>query len=375
MTDRLAELLKRGAGLAVDAAKVAPSTARALTKLAELATSPQLTAPVHRRRAGTPSRGDDKRREQLKAELTDAGAQLEKCPRLIKETYRRNLAIAQDRTGRRALEALGDLPMSQQLTIVRAFAAVAPQVEAGRAWSITREDVAAAAALPGDFGELVDDVLPRVRTVAASPWGRRVIASAWASWTHAIKLSRAARAAGRGGIYTVEGYCAEALGWLVPRADESPHSRSTLFGRDGSFMVLGAESRRLGHNERGARGMSLYTRYQPNAQAPGVRYIGPYHDNGNRYALAVHRYDRSMTGRTARSLASRARGGVRALARLLVEELTPWVQIRRDRPSRKKRRSEPTSAPRDWRDREGTGRESLGELLAGWATAPPPALV
>jgi len=52
-----------------------------------------------------------------------------------------------------------------------------------------------------------------------------------------------------------------------------------------------------------------------------------------RYALAQHRYDSEMSGRTALSLARRARGKLRYFAQLIMTALMPWVNL----PNRRRR--------------------------------------
>lgn len=276
-----------------------------------------------------------KRLEELRATMFEGQVcDVPPFPELKPEIRAANLAVMRDGTGRKACELAAKLPLGQQLAIYAGAYAVADKIRTGRAHHITREEVAGAQ-LPEHTGKLKAALEIVREEVAPSPWFRRLVCCAWALWGHRHKLSEEARKAWRGGVFTVEGFCEGALRWLVPKADGTQWSRAALFRRDGPFGLLGAATKQLGRKVANHPGMSLYTRWQP----PHVvaTYKGPWRMNSSgereRYALAQHRYDSEMSGRTALSLARRARGKLRDFARLIVAALMPWVNL----PNRRRR--------------------------------------
>lgn len=271
-------------------------------------------------------------------------------PELKPEVRAANLAVVQDGTGRKACELVGRLPIGQQLAIYAGAYAAADKIRTGRSHRITREEVANAK-LPDDRKALIKALEVVREEVAPSLWFRRLVCCAWALWGHRHKLTEEARKAWRGGIFTVEGFCENALRWLVPKPDGTLWSRSTLYRRNGPFALLGAETKALGRKVRNHAGMGLFTRWQPPHAV--ATYKGPWRTNdktgdSERFALAQHRYDSEMSGRTAMSLARRARGKLRELARTIVAAVTPWVKLPAERKrvvQRREEAAEPADAP------------------------------
>ena len=279
-------------------------------------------------------RGHDRERlEKLRTALFAQHGQapdIPDIPALRPEVRGLNLSVMRDGSGRRAREVVAKLPMGQQMAIYRlAYAAVA-KVRAGVPSSMCRRDLEGVE-LPRSADELVAALNVIVTEVAPTEWFRRIACAAWAMWSHRGRaLSKQARMASRGGIYQVEGFCQGALSWLVPRADGTSWSRSVLWGPGGPFALLGASARRLGSKVPGEAGVGLWVRWQPPAAC--ARFKGPARVNARtgeteRFALAQARFDASMSGRSAASLARRARGGLRELARTLTRVLTPWVKL------------------------------------------------
>ncbi len=276
----------------------------------------------------------DQLREDLFAPYGQT-ADVPDIPALRPEVYGMNLGVMRDGTGRKACEVVAKLPLSQQMEIYRLAHAALPLVRLGKASSFGRVDLAQAPALPESRDELAAALEVIRAEVAPTVWYRRLACAAWGMWSHRGKaLSEAARKAARGGVYFVEGFCQNALSWLVPRADGGSWSRSVLWGPTGPFTLLGAEARQLGREVSGESGVGLFTRWQP--PAGSARFKGPTKKNPKtgateRFALGQSRYDEPMAGRTAASLARRARGALRELARTVVSVMTPWVELLAER--------------------------------------------
>lgn len=321
MSSRLEKLAARGLASATDAV---PGSSSA-PSVAAIATSSQTRRRGKTRRRKKRTRAD---LELRKLELHGAAAgDVPNLPYLKHEVRGRNLRVARDRSGREARAVLADLPIAQALALIAAAAVALPKVRRGTAHSVTRAELARAE-LPTDLDEL-ELLLPDALEVFASEWGRRLVAAAWALWAHRRRISSRYRNDPRsrttfGGVFEVQGFPQGALAWLVPKPDGSVYCRSSLFRAGGAFMLLGAESRPLG-KERGPAGLGLFTRHQPPHNR--ARFVGPYRANGERYALAVHRYDKGMSGKNFRSLARRAGGYARKLAQLLSRYLTPWLEL------------------------------------------------
>jgi hypothetical protein len=267
-------------------------------------------------------------------------ADVPELPALLPEVYGMNLAAMRDGTGRKACELVSKLPLGQQMAIYTVAHGALAQVRAGKPSSFGRVDLARAA-LPETRDELAKALEAIKAEVAPTTWFRRIACAAWGSWGHRGKpLTKEARQAARGGVYLVEGFCQNALSWLVPRPDGTPWSRSVLWGPNGPFALLGAAARQLGRKVEGEPGAGLWTRWQPAAGA--ARFKGPTRKNPKtgeteRFAVGQARYDEPMAGRTAASLARRARGALRELARTVVSVMTPWVEL----PERKRVPSRP----------------------------------
>lgn len=286
-------------------------------------------------------------------------------PALQPAVYGLNLRVMRDGSGRQACEVLSKLPLTQQMALCQLGHAALPLVRAKRACAFTRGDLARAPALPTGAAEL-RQALETIRTeVAPTIWFRRLVCAAFGHWAHRGQpLSKEARQAFRGGVYVVEGFCQNALSWLVPRPDGTPYTRSVLWGPNGPFALLGAAARRLGRRMAGEAGAGLWTRWQP--PAGKARFKGPTRKSPTgateRFALGLGRYDEAMAGRTAKSLAKRARGQLRELARVVVSALTPWVEL-----PQKRSRKGPTR-PEDGLE---APREAVGAPTPPGARAPP----
>ncbi|MGE3630433.1 MAG: hypothetical protein AB7P00_10990 [Sandaracinaceae bacterium] len=292
-----------------------------------------------RRRTRRPRRAyDGKRLEKVREGLFRAHGQVADVPDLPPlrpEIRGMNLQVMRDGTGRKARELVARLPIGQQMAIYRLAYAALPRVRAGTACAFSREELATAEPLPEAPADLAAALATVRDEVAPSEWFRRIACAAWGMWTHRGRaLSEKARKAARGGVFLIEGFCANALSWLVPRADGTPYSRSVLWGPNGPFALLGAAARPLGRKVLGEAGVGLWTRWQPPVGT--ARFKGPTRRNPKtgqleRFALAQGRYDEPMSGRTAASLARRAHGALRALARTIVEAMTPWVELPAER--------------------------------------------
>jgi len=285
-------------------------------------------------------------------------------PALRPEIYGMNLQVMRDGTGRKACEVLAKLPLAQMMEALRVGYAALPFVRAGKPSAFTRADLAKCE-LPKGRDELAAALKVVRAEVVPTEWFRRIVCVSWGMWSHRGKpLSEAARKAARGGVFLIEGFCQNALSWLVPRPDGTSYSRSVLWGPNGPFALLGAASHQLGRAVPGEAGAGLYTRWQPPAGV--AKYKGPTKKNPKtgeteRFAVAQTRYDAPMAGRTAVSLARRARGAVRALARTVVSVMTPWVELR----ERKRKVSQrPEEAEEPAQRVEGAG-------VASAARAPP----
>ena len=314
------------------------------------------------RRKHEQSESSKKRLEELRETIFSAHGQVPDVPDippLERAVYAVNLLIARDATGKKAREVLSWFPMTQQMVIYGLGYVAAPKVRAGRSSTIGRADVVGG--LPETPSELVRALEMIKRDVAPSLWFRRLVAAAWALWSHRAAPTEAARKASRGAIFTVRGFSRAALAWLVPKADGTPWSVSTLFrAHTGPFALLGASARRLGRKRPGEAGAGLFTRWQPPHEA--ALYKGPWKKNPKtgkkeRFALSEHRYDAPMAGRTAKSLARRARGTLREVARALVATMTPWVKLptprRRKIPPKPRPQAEPAEAERSSADEQG----------------------
>lgn len=336
----------------------APSVAR---PIADAASSPQAG---HRERGGASRKRRDARRRQRREYDKERLAKVREgifapygqepdipdLPALRPEVRGLNLKVMQDGTGRMACEVCAKLPLGQQMEIYRLGHAALPLVRAGKPTAFSRADLAASAGLPKGRDELAAALEVIRSEVAPTLWYRRIVCAAWGLWGHRGRpLSEAARKAARGGVYLIEGFCQNALSWLVPRADGGAWSRSVLWGPNGPFALLGAAARQLGREVDGEAGVGLFTRWQ---QPAGVaKYKGPTRKNPKtgkleRFAVAQTRYDAPMAGRTALSLARRARGALRELARTVVSVMTPWVPLPEPRSKKRPPRPEaPLQAP------------------------------
>lgn len=280
---------------------------------------------------------DKKRLEKVRQAIFAAHGQapdVPDFPALRPEVYGTNLKVMQDGTGRKALEVCAKLPLTQQMELYRLGHAALPWARWGRLSSFTRRDLAAASGLPQTENRL-KAALERVRDdIAPSLWFRRLVCAAWGMWSHRGRtLSEKARKAFRGAVFVVEGFCQNALSWLVPQPDGTPYSRSVLWGPTGPFTLLGGESHRLGRGL-GESGAGLWKRWQ--SPAGVAKYKGPTRVTKKgkleRFALSQTRFDKDQAGRTALSLARRARGTLRELARMVVSSMTPWVRLPEPRP-------------------------------------------
>ena len=320
------------------------------------------------RRAGRKEH-DKRRLSKLREEIFakyGQTADIPDIPALRPEVYGMNLGVMRDGTGRKACEVCAKLPLAQQMEIYRIGYAGLAFVRAGTPAQFKRADLASAPGLPKGRDELAAALEVVRAEVAPTLWYRRIVCAAWGMWSHRGKaLSEAARKAARGGVYLVEGFCQNALSWLVPRADGGSWSRSVLWGPTGPFTLLGAQARQLGRKVPGESGAGLFVRWQPAAGA--ARFKGPTRTNAKtgateRFALAQSRYDAPMAGRTASSLARRARGALRELARTVVSVMTPWVEL----PAKRSRK-----VPGRASEGEEPSRGVEGAAVARAARAPP----
>lgn len=155
-------------------------------------------------------------------------------PALRPEVFGMNLAAMRDGTGRKACELASKLPLAQQMAIYGIAHAALPQVRAGKPSSFSRADLAKAPGLPETQDELAKALETIKVEVAPTTWFRRIVCAAWGYWSHRGKpLTKEARQAARGGVYLVEGFCQNALSWLVPRPDGTAWSRTVLWGPNG----------------------------------------------------------------------------------------------------------------------------------------------
>lgn len=297
----------------------------------------------HRARGGASREARDRRRERRRKydrermdKLGDAlfakvgqARDVPDPPPLLQQVRGLNLRMMQDGTGRKAREVLAKLPYTQALAVCELAFAALPWHQAGRLSAFTRQDYAAGVRLPADAVER-ERALEQVRDeIAPTLWFRKLVAAAYGMWGHRGRpLSAKAQQASRGGVYLIEGFCQNALSYLVPQPDGTRWSRSALWGPTGPFSLLGAAPRQLGRAEHGPAGVGLWTRWQPPAGV--ARFKGPTKVNPKtgaieRFALASVRYLPEMCGRTAASLARRGRGVVREASRLLTEVMTPWL--------------------------------------------------
>ncbi|MCB9598593.1 MAG: hypothetical protein H6719_38110 [Sandaracinaceae bacterium] len=227
-----------------------------------------------------------------------------------------------------ALEALVRvLPWGQAEKLCGAALSAAPFVAARQTSKMTRRDVHDVLFPTHDRDGALAAAAEIVVDVAQSGWFRRLVSSAVGHWTLARRMTRMERRASRGGVYIVEGFCQQALSWMVPRVDEgSTWSRSAIWRSNGPFLMLGERPRRPGR-EPGTPGLGLFTRWQPPAHA--ARYKGPVRTRvtasgqtvTEQHALGVSRYDAPMCGRTAWSAAQRGN----PIARAFCKALCPWL--------------------------------------------------
>ncbi|MFK7990896.1 MAG: hypothetical protein AB8I08_33055 [Sandaracinaceae bacterium] len=277
---------------------------------------------------------DEERLKRVREKMFEGAGQLPDIPdlpALRPEVRGTNLLVMRDGDGRKALEVLSWLPFVQQMAVLELAYASTPFHLAGMPNAFTRSDFAMAPRLPEKVGELSAALTQLREDVVPSLWFRRLVASAWAMWSHrGTMLSEEAKKASRGGVFFVEGFTANALSWLVPRADKTSWSRSALWGPTGPFALLGAGARRLGREEPGEAGACLWVRWQ---QPVGrARFKGPSKTNMKtgkleRFAFGQTRYDAEMSGRTAMGLVRRGRGALRLLAETVLRALTPWVKL------------------------------------------------
>ncbi len=313
---------------------------------------------------------DRERLARVRQQMFAAAGQepdIPELPALKPEVRGTNLKIMRDGSGRKALEVLSWLPFGQQMGVLELAYASTPFHLARIPSAFTRRDFAIAPSLPTKVGELSAALKPLREDVVPSRWFRRLVASAWAMWSHrGAMLSGAAKEASRGGRFLVEGFTANALGWLVPKADATSWSRSALWGSTGPFTLLGAGARRLGGKKPGESGACLWVRWQP--PVGRSRFKGPSKTNmktglRERFAFGQTRYDAAMSGRTAMGLVRRGRGALQLLAETVLRALTPWVKlpkrkgasgVRRqpsarrhapERPNHRPTRSEPRGPP------------------------------
>ncbi len=249
-------------------------------------------------------------------------------PELKPEARARAERVVFDPSGRMALEALVRvLPWGQAERICGGALSAAPLVEARRSSRLTRRDLHNVQFPSHDRGGALTAAAAIVADVARSGWFRRLVSAAVGHWSLARRMTRSERRASRGGVYIVEGFCQQALSWMVPRVDDgSSWSRSAIWRSNGPFLLLGERPRRPGR-EPGAPGLGLFVRWQPPAHA--ARYKGPVRTRvtasgqkvTEQHALAVSRYDAPMCGRTAWSAAQRGSSNARAFCKALC----PWL--------------------------------------------------
>ncbi|MCA9609675.1 MAG: hypothetical protein KC619_28950 [Myxococcales bacterium] len=249
-------------------------------------------------------------------------------PELKPEARARAERVAFDPTGRMALEALVRvLPWGQAEKLCGGALSAVPFVAARQTSKMSRRDLHDVPFPTHDRDGALTTAAAIVADVARSGWFRRLVSSAVGHWTLARRMTRSERRASRGGVYIVEGFCQQALSWMVPRVDEgSTWSRSAIWRSNGPFLMLGERPRRPGR-EPGSPGLGLFTRWQPPAHA--ARYKGPVRTrvtaNGQtvteQHALAVSRYDAPMCGRTAWSAAQRGN----PIAHAFCKALCPWL--------------------------------------------------
>jgi len=342
----------------------ATSSSTGSERLSEAVESPQAQfRPARDKSRKKHIRRDERRRQQrirdkqrlaeLREQLFAAYGQVPDIPEMpplkpqVREMNRHAMA---DAKGRRARELIAKLPLTQQVAVYSVGWAALDWVRRGVPCEFRREDFERAAPLP-EGGAALAAALKVVRDeVVPTVWFRRIACSAWGVWAHrGHPLSEAAQRANRGGVFRVDGYCQSALSWLVPKADGDSWSRSVLWGVNGPFALLGAAARKLGRAGHGPSGAGLWTRWQE--PAGRARFKGPTKKNPKtgaieRFAVATMRYDKSMAGGTAVSLAKRGRGAVRAAARVLVTIMTPWVSLpAMRRPKGATRRAEAEEPP------------------------------